>query len=124
MIGSSSAVRFAHDFQTGDIRFVLVDIFGFAFRKRKGRVFDDGITDAVKLFGCAKTEVAIFTFGRSVNPTSLVAVEGHLFFVVGDPVLSHFRADRFEPVANVAHDGKIVPDGVLLLNEHVVDRDD
>ncbi|MFC5042494.1 hypothetical protein [Ornithinimicrobium kibberense] len=85
---------------------------------RERAVLDDGIPLVVlDVVVRAEAEVGVLLLGRGVDPAPLVAAEGPFLVVAGDDVLPQLRADLLEQVAQVAHDGEVVPDGVLLLGQ-------
>ena len=112
----------AHDFETRYRRRVIARVSGFRLGKGKDRVLDDRVTHTVDLLGGAESERVVLPFGRSVNPGALGAIERKLLLIAGHPVLPELGADGLEPVADVAHDGKVVLDGLFPL-ENVAQRD-
>ena len=72
----------------------------------------DVVRRLLEIFVRSEAEVAVFQLGRGVDPAAFVPAERPFFVVAGDDVLAQLGADRFEPVAQVADDGKIAQDGV------------
>ena len=83
-------------------------------------MLDDGVIGRrLELVVGAEAEVVVFQLGGRVYPAPVVAAERALLVVVGDDVLTELRADRLEPVPEVADDGEIAQDRVLPLRQVV-----
>ena len=65
----------------------------------------------------AETNDAALVLGQPVHPGAGGAVEGHLGAVAEKKILAEVFAQLLEEVAQVADDGVIAQDGVLLLGD-------
>ena len=101
---------------TGVIGRAAIGTDGHAARLRgvflQGRVSgvdEDHGTDGAQIARRAKRDRAIDTLGRAIDPRALGAIEGHLFAIHGEKILTEEFAQRLEHIAQTADHGIVAP---------------
>ena len=89
----------------------------------KSGMFDDQVVRGqFKIVIGTKAEIVVLLLRRCVNPSSLIAAEWPLLVVARHNVLTEFRPDQFEQVAEVTNDWKVADNGLFALRDVLDDK--
>src|SRR5690606_21402571 len=99
-------VRLTQNLHRWDIVAITVRTTATLSLIRKGGVFNQRITRVVNLVISAKSEIIVFSPGRSIDPLTLLTVEWSFFPIVCDDVLPKLRTNLDQEIPKVPDDRK------------------
>ena len=108
--------------QTGNCCGVVTGVRGLGIREWKGSMLDDRVPDLVNLLGGAKSKSVVLPLGGGIYPPAFIPVEGTLFLVIGDKILTDLWPNHLEQIPDMADHGKIASNGMASL-KHVMNED-
>ena len=82
-----------------------------------------GISGTENILIGTKSLIIILLFGGSINPGAAAPVEGQFLPVIGNDILTKFRPDTLQHIANMPHNGEIMLNGMLAIEENIAESD-